>query len=323
MEATAVESIADVGPVEVEPADEESAEVEVAAVAETDKFETGAAGDVIAEDRSAAAAIVGSSAIIATIEEAYQPYDLAAADIQVWNFYPLVYKPYCILDRNNHVEKPEMWSTEDVVAEADVAADVEANAERDAATELDAVAEVSEEAEVEAVVEAEVEVVAEADIDTEVEVVAEAETETVVDVEALVEAMGESESGADAKVDEVVDVDHVVIEASADCLLDELVWNVDAVTPKMARHLRRGAARRLGRLLGSRFQTVASSGHQVANHAVDLIAGVWPAPAVQQVPESVGEALMVRAGAVAAAEASVQVAEVVLESDLSVQADLR
>ena len=143
--------------------------------------------------------------------------------------------------------------------------------------------------------------------------------------EADIAADAQDESDAVVKAD----TSQVVIQASADCLLDELIWKVDSVTPKMKRQLRRGSARRLGRLLGSRFHSVAISSTQVANQAVEMIAAVWPiapaaAPAPAPVaPESVGEALLVRAGAFAAVEASAQVAEAVLDSELSPQTDLR
>ncbi|WP_146528480.1 hypothetical protein [Novipirellula artificiosorum] len=66
----------------------------------------------VVQERSGQKMSVGCSPMIATIEDAYLPYDLAAADIQVWNFLPLVSKPYCIVDRNNHVDRLDLWESE-------------------------------------------------------------------------------------------------------------------------------------------------------------------------------------------------------------------
>jgi len=43
--------------------------------------------------------LVGSAAMIATVEETYLPYDLSAADLRLRSFYPLSTEPFCIRSR--------------------------------------------------------------------------------------------------------------------------------------------------------------------------------------------------------------------------------
>ncbi|TWT79838.1 hypothetical protein CA13_12450 [Planctomycetes bacterium CA13] len=77
---------------------------------------------VTGPERPSSDALVGSSAVIATIEDAYWPYDLAASDIQIWNFFATDSRPYCIVDRNNQVE---MWKEAPDLDESLIVAEVE------------------------------------------------------------------------------------------------------------------------------------------------------------------------------------------------------
>ena len=69
-------------------------------------------------------ALVGCSAMIVTIDDPYLPYDLAAKDLPVWDFWPIVPEPVYIVDRENHVEIDEFWNVE-LVAEQEVVQEAE------------------------------------------------------------------------------------------------------------------------------------------------------------------------------------------------------
>ncbi|TWU24064.1 hypothetical protein Pla52o_19870 [Novipirellula galeiformis] len=455
------------------------------------------------EELAVASPVVGSGAIIATISEEYLPYDLAARDIPVWNFAPLVYKPYCILQRNNHVEKFDMWSEVEMQSEAGAEGEVEAEGEAVAVKEVATEEVASEEVHAEAVVVKEAsseeaigealafaeaatnevvmlevstepvaleeeaadempshalamqddsalddavvvegpaaavvvneasaeDAIAEALAFDEALAFAEAATNEVVMLEVSTEpvaleeeaadkmpshavAMEDDREGDDAVADETpaaavvvneasaeeaiaealaidepatreevmsevateaiasedggaddmpydavameyemlddwsmgdesVDVvvaaepasdavaldeaeaSQVVIECSADCLLDELVWKMDTLTLEVSRVIRQDSTHQLGYQLGSRFRSVVASGNQVTDQAVELLAGIWPVTPLQPVAESVGQALLVRAEAVAASEAAEQVAEVVGEAVSENATDIR
>ena len=57
--------------------------------------------------------LIGSSPVIATIDESYMPYDIASRDLRIWPYHTTPIKPYCIVNRNNHVEDFAWWPDED------------------------------------------------------------------------------------------------------------------------------------------------------------------------------------------------------------------
>lgn len=72
-------------------------------------------------------ALIGSSPIIATIEETYQPYDLSARDLKLWSVFPTATRPFCVRSHMQALEDSSMWEDFDqaVQAETPVAPSVE------------------------------------------------------------------------------------------------------------------------------------------------------------------------------------------------------
>ncbi|MGB7346406.1 MAG: hypothetical protein WBD20_19460 [Pirellulaceae bacterium] len=73
-----------------------------------------------ADDFQPTTSLVGSSAMIVTIEEVYMPYDLAARDVQVSSLFPMVKRPFCIRSR---MELPGLPPADSQDAEPSIAPD--------------------------------------------------------------------------------------------------------------------------------------------------------------------------------------------------------
>jgi len=53
--------------------------------------------------------LVGGSAIIATIEDDYLPYDLSARDMKLWSVFPTSTHPFCIRSRGDDLDVSPLW----------------------------------------------------------------------------------------------------------------------------------------------------------------------------------------------------------------------
>jgi hypothetical protein len=58
--------------------------------------------------------LVGSSPMIATIEDAYLPYDLSTRDMKVWSVFPLATRPLCV---RSHTYAAPLWDDFDQLVE--------------------------------------------------------------------------------------------------------------------------------------------------------------------------------------------------------------
>ena len=58
--------------------------------------------------------LIGGSAIIATIEEDYMPYDLSARDLKNWNAYPIATHPFNADDRVTDDQTASLWDAFDI-----------------------------------------------------------------------------------------------------------------------------------------------------------------------------------------------------------------
>lgn len=70
----------------------------------------------------AAAAQVGASAIVVSIEDSYLPYDLSARDLRVWSVFPLVTEPFCVRSRGGSEGKMSLWDEFDEAIQVQEAA---------------------------------------------------------------------------------------------------------------------------------------------------------------------------------------------------------
>ncbi|MFK8114063.1 MAG: hypothetical protein AB8B91_17810 [Rubripirellula sp.] len=67
--------------------------------------------------------LVGSSAVVATLEEGYLPYDLGARDVQVWSLFPSATQPFCVRGRMDGLDADPMWQEFDQVVSVQGSAD--------------------------------------------------------------------------------------------------------------------------------------------------------------------------------------------------------
>lgn len=58
--------------------------------------------------------LIGSSPVIATIEEDYMPYDLSARDLENWNTYPIAPHPFNAEDRVTQEQTASLWDAFDL-----------------------------------------------------------------------------------------------------------------------------------------------------------------------------------------------------------------
>ena len=58
--------------------------------------------------------LIGSSPVIATIEEAYMPYDLSARDLEHWNAYPIAPHPFNAEDQVTDEQTASLWEDFDL-----------------------------------------------------------------------------------------------------------------------------------------------------------------------------------------------------------------
>jgi hypothetical protein len=58
--------------------------------------------------------LIGSSPVIATIEEDYMPYDLSARDLENWNAYPIESHPFNAEDRVTDEQTASLWDDFDI-----------------------------------------------------------------------------------------------------------------------------------------------------------------------------------------------------------------
>ena len=53
--------------------------------------------------------LIGSSPVIATIEEDYMPYDLSARDLRLWSVFPIASHPFCVRGQVEHNRSARLW----------------------------------------------------------------------------------------------------------------------------------------------------------------------------------------------------------------------
>ena len=170
--------------------------------------------------------LVGGSAIVAKLHDAYMPYDLSAKDLRLWSVFPTSTDPLCL--RND--------------------------------------------------------------------VIAFDETHLLQSDDQAVPAQGDLVSTAQGDLVSTQAAD--VLQGSPDCLMGEIVWNLEQWTgqesplwPELAPHQ---VGQQMTALLIPRNRLVAG--------AAELLASSWKKPAAHEGVSSVGQELLARAGAIDASE---------------------
>lgn len=163
--------------------------------------------------------LVGGSAIIATIEDAYLPYDLSARDLKLWSVFPTSTQPFCVRTHINDMPEAPMWKDFDLALQTDTPA----------APSLE------------------------------------------------------------------------TCNASADCLMYELVWEFESLIAEDSAVWAAIEPRNIGRGVA----VMATDGSRIVETAAHLLASSWPESSAEPAPSDAGGALLARAGAVEASEPAV------------------
>ncbi|MGI9471606.1 MAG: hypothetical protein ACR2NZ_08760 [Rubripirellula sp.] len=217
--------------------------------------------------------LVGSSAIIATVEEDYMPYDLSARDLPLWSVFPVSTQPFCVRNQIDEFDSAVMWKDFDHVVSNDEAelssSDEVVNATTDPSGDANQESNIT--------------------LDTAEDELTKLHVnpEPVQDVTDLV---SENTPGIEA----ISEGKTLAYCGSADCLLDDVIWQVESLAAQSSPVRTALAPRSIGRTIASLF----SGSTQLFEAAAHRIATRWPETESNPRRSPSGDRLLARAGAI-------------------------
>jgi hypothetical protein len=218
--------------------------------------------------------LVGSSAIIATIEEDYMPYDLAARDLPLWSVFPVSTQPFCVRNLIEDFDSDSMWRDFDHVVRNSPADD---SAQQDTVASEDSV---------------KTRQVDDADHVTEQEDEPRVAAGTA---EAELATLGTPTAEPSLAVHETFDTSSFFSHCgSADCMLDEIIWQAEAMIAENSPLRSAIAPKAIGRAIAS----IISGSTQLVERATVRIANRWPEVETEPERSPAGARLLARAGAI-------------------------
>ena len=219
--------------------------------------------------------LVGSSAIIATIEEDYMPYDLAARDLRLWSLFPVSTQPFCVRNQIKDFDSDSMWRDFDHVVRHTPKGASPQDVSRDALAS-DELTDVDQDEDEKLTTEQEEEPrIAEGTAEAEL---ASLRTPSTKPSLAIPQAPDASPS--------------LSYCGSADCMLDEIIWQTEAMMAENSPLRSAIKPKAIGRTIAS----IVSGGTQLVERAALQIASRWPETEPKRSPA--GARLLARAGAI-------------------------